>query len=114
MREIKKHAAKYLLIIIGLKLLNVVLTFLIPELYENQIFGEGFTQTKATWFSIYQRNVGGFIIAMFMALDLREIKCDFVIIPILCVISPHAGLLFFVFVFSYHKITQQNENQIIS
>jgi len=93
--QIKQYIIKYLLIVIGLAVLRVLLSELIPELFTKTIEGDGFTQSKTTFFGIYQLNFFNLILGLIMAVDLKKLGTNWILIPVLTVISTIAGLFFF-------------------
>jgi hypothetical protein len=93
--EIKRFITKYLLIVIGLAILRVLLNEIVPDLFTQTIIGDGFTQTKTTLFGMYQTNFFNMILGLIMALDLHKIGRNWIVIPVLTVISATAGLFFF-------------------
>ncbi len=93
--EIKRFITKYLLIVIGLAILRVLINEILPDLFTQTIIGDEFTQTKTTLFGMYQTNFFNLILGLIIALDLHKIGRNWVVIPILTVISATAGLFFF-------------------
>ncbi len=94
-KQIKQFIIKYLLIVIGLAILRVLLNELIPDLFTNTIEGDGFTQSKTTFFGLYQTNFFNLILGLIMAIDLNKLGRNWIVIPFLTVISTIAGLFFF-------------------
>ena len=93
--DIKRFITKYLLIVIGLAILRVLLHELVPDLFTKTIVGDGFTQSQTTFFSMYQTNIFNIILGVIMSIDLYRNGLNWIIIPILTVISATAGLFFF-------------------
>ena len=93
--QIKSYIIKYLLIVIGLAVIRVLLSELKPELFTKTIEGDGFTQSKTTFFAIYQLNFFNIILALIMAVDLKKHGTNWILIPVLTVISTIAGVFFF-------------------
>ena len=93
--EIKKYIVKYLLIVIGLGILNILVNYFMPELFIETIVGDGFTQSRTTFIGLYQSNILNLILAIIMLFDLNKIRSNMIIIPVLTVISMTAGLFFF-------------------
>ena len=93
--EIKRLISKYLFIILGLLVLRVVFEELFPDLFVKTIIGDGFTQKKSTFFGIFQVNFFNIILGLIMAFDLKKIKQNLIVIPILTVVSATVGIFFF-------------------
>jgi hypothetical protein len=107
--DIKRFITKYLLIAIGLAILRVLMSELVPDLFTNTIVGDGFTHTKTTFFSIYQTNIFNIIFGIIMSIDLYRIGQNWIIIPILTVISATAGLFFFSILILYNLINKYEQ-----
>ena len=93
--QIKQYVIKYLLVIVGLAILRLLLHEFVPNLFSETIVGDGYTQTKTTFFGIYQINIFNMIAGVIMSLDLFKMGRNWIIIPILTIISMTAGLFFF-------------------
>jgi len=104
--EIRRFIIKYLLIVIGLAILRVLLIEVIPDLFTKTIIGDGFTQTKTTFFGIYQNNFFNIILGMAMTIDSYKTGRNWIVIPILTVISATAGLFFFSILILYNLINK--------
>ncbi len=107
--DIKRFITKYLLIVIGLAILRVLVSELVPDLFTKTIVGDGFTQTKTTFFSIYQTNIFNIILGIIMSVDLYRIGRNWILIPILTVISATAGLFFFSILILYNLINKYEQ-----
>lgn len=71
--QIKQYVTKYLLVVVGLAILRVLLHEFVPDLFSETIVGDGYTQTKTTFFGIYQINIFNMIAGVIMSLDLFKI-----------------------------------------
>jgi len=107
--SLKKYIIKYLIIILSIWLLRILTILIFPELYSTTIIGEGYTQTKTTLFSMYQSNIFNIILAILLSFDLKKIKSNYIIIPILTVISMIVGLFFFSIIILDNLIQKKDE-----
>jgi hypothetical protein len=71
--------------------------------------GEGYTETRTTLFGIYQSNIFNIILALVLLFDLRKIKVNYIVIPLLTTISMIPGLFFFSIIILKDLIKKQNE-----
>jgi len=94
-KQIKQLIIKYLLIIVGLAIFRGLLSEFVPSLFTNTIVGEGFTQSSPTFFNMYQLNFFNIIIGLIMSFDLYKTGQNWIVIPILTIISLTAGLFLF-------------------
>lgn len=106
--QIKQYIVKYLLIVVGLATIRLLLHFLVPDLFTKTIEGDGFTQTKITFFSLYQLNFFNLIISGIMAIDLRKNGQNWIVVPILTTISLTSGLFLFS-ILTLHNLLYRNE-----
>lgn len=111
MINLKRQIIKYLIIVISIGLIRLLLNFFIPELFTETIIGEGFTQTKTTFFGLYQANIFNILLAIILMLDLKKLESNFIVIPTLTVISATAGLFFFALIIFHNLTKKHNEIQ---
>jgi hypothetical protein len=104
--KIKQLIIKYLLLVVGLSVLRVIFQEIVPDFFTKTIIGDGFKQTNDTFFGIYQKNFFNLILGVIMAIDLYKIGRNWIIIPILTIISVTAGLFFFSVLILYNLIKQ--------
>ncbi len=93
--ELKRLIKKYLILIIGLIVLRFLLNAIVPELFTKTTIGDGFTQSETTFFGLYQNNFFNIIIGLIMAVDLKKMRQNWIIIPITTMLSLTCGLFFF-------------------
>ncbi len=107
--SLKKYIIKYLIVVLSIWLLRILINLIFPELFSTTIIGDGYTQTKTTLFNMYQSNVFNIILALILSFDLRKIKSNYIIIPILTIISMVVGLFFFSIIILDNLIKKENE-----
>jgi hypothetical protein len=112
MKEFKKYIVKYLIVILLIFVLRIIIGLIFPELFKETIIGDGFTQTKTTIFSMYQSNAFHFLLAFIMFLDLRKMRKNSFIIPILTIINVTAGLFMFAVLILLDLMSKHDEIQL--
>ncbi len=105
----KRYIIKYLIIVIIIGLVRLLLHIFLPELFTETIEGDGFTQTSTTFIGIYQTNLSNVLLGIFILIDLYRIKTNWIIIPLLTIISGTAGLFFFGLIILLTLMTKNEE-----
>ncbi|MBI9058097.1 MAG: hypothetical protein JEZ01_10045 [Labilibaculum sp.] len=104
--QIKPHIVKYLLLIIGIYIARFLLQVFAPDLFTTTIIGDGFTQTRSSFFGLYQIFFFNILIAVAVYYDLKKMGRNNLVIPILCTLSFVMGLTFFFLSLLQHLISK--------